>query len=105
MDIGWYLVHIPCPMCKGEFTDIMSASYAADGELKFSRYCATCKETISWRVFASQLAHRALCNDLEKDGKPPLKTLEMPRQPEKLTENDRKLERSMGIEPEGEVEE
>ena len=99
MGICWYAASIPCPSCKEESALIQSVSYSADGEMRFTRYCETCKETLYWRVFASQLAHRALCKDTENEIKTPAQINPAPGQPEKLTDQDKKLERSMGIDP------
>jgi hypothetical protein len=105
----WWGVSISCPQCKGA-TVLQFAFFSADGEMKFTFYCPTCKELLHWSIYASVLAHMALRNDLQKDkltapapklhpGKPVKPPLALPQPTEKLTVADAKWMAEMHIQP------
>ena len=103
MNHQWWYTGIKCPKCEGDPT-LQMVAYAADGELRFSYYCVTCKEMLHWRIYSSALAIRALMLDLEhntpvesKPVKPPLRL-----KPPLLTEKDKEDAHDMGIDWDGE---
>ena len=102
-------VDVFCPKCKKSAT-LQLVLFSADGELKMTYFCFGCREALEYRTFASALAHRALLNDIdaerketkrkreERGGRPPLEPpLAVP--PPAITDEDRKWEREMGIDP------
>jgi endogenous inhibitor of DNA gyrase (YacG/DUF329 family) len=106
---AWSKCGILCPECKQQvqLDDIASS---ADGELRISGICPKCKERVNWRVFASQLAHQALCNDLAREQQTPnpgkrvppqplQPPLALPAPPPKLTAQDIRQLRSWAIAP------
>jgi len=103
METGWYPVQIPCGKC-GEQMSLVAAAYSADGELRYQFGCLKCASVMQWRIFSQQLQALALVQDIERrfEGVKPPKTIQPPLQitPPKITEEDRKFERSCGIEPE-----
>jgi len=103
MEQVWYGVCVPCHKCKKE-TTIQACSFSADSEFRFTCYCFDCQEVIVWRVFASQLAHKALVSDMEKQTPivPATRVLRPPilPKPEKVTEEDKKFLHDFGIDPE-----
>lgn len=44
---------------------LVSAGFAADGELRYDFNCDTCGNQNRWRIFATQIAFAALSYDLE----------------------------------------
>jgi hypothetical protein len=97
----WYGVARSCDECKTE-GNLYQLAFSADGELHFSFYCPKCKKPFHWRIFATQLAHDAMCRDLMKChhskkvvpvANPPIIT------PEDFTEEDLKLFKLMNITP------
>ena len=98
----WWGISLSCPKCKAD-TTLQLMAYSADGEFRLTFYCVDCRETIQWRVFASQLAHRAMLNDMEKQTPivPATRVLRPPilPKPEKVTEDDRKFLEDFGISP------
>jgi hypothetical protein len=104
MEQGWSKCGILCPDChqQVQLDDIASS---ADGELRISGICPKCKERVNWRVFASQLAHQALCNDITRCHKPNTIPVSRRLAPplaiplEKISEDDKKLLHEFGIDP------
>ena len=112
MTCKWRSISIQCPDCNIS-TDFKSVCSSGDGEILFQTKCPKCKVHLSWRVFASALAYRALCEDLEDEKvkqvikvlkprtpvQPPLALPEPPTTPPSivLSEQDRIELRGMGI--------
>lgn len=71
MTCDWSNINVKCPTCHKHGV-IQFVQVSADGELNFVAYCAACAILIQWRVFASQLAHLALMNDLKVNQPKPL---------------------------------
>ena len=104
LEQAWCKIGILCPDCKQQVKlDDVAAS--ADSELRISGICPKCKERVNWRVFASQLAHQALCNDIARCHTSPVipvsrhLTPPLAIPPEKRTEADKKLLKEFGICP------
>ena len=92
-----------CPKCESKAFQ-MEVHYSSDGQIRFWYSCPECRESFHQDYFASQLQAIALGLDLERrlaDFRP--STVRKPQHPpaivEKLTKEDKKLERSMGIDP------
>jgi len=101
---GWSKVGILCPDCKQQ-VKLDEAAVSADSEFRFSGLCPKCKERVIWRVFAGQLIHQALCNDIARCHTSPVipvsrrLTPPLAIPPEKISDDDRKLLEEFGICP------
>ena len=103
MDVHFWHVKLTCLKCSSDVV-LQACQFSSDGELKFTFYCFDCKQVWLYRVFASQLVSMALVNDVEEyvksrnePGRPVRPPLLTP--PPLFTEEDKKLERDMGIDP------
>ena len=98
----WWSASCTCPECKVECT-LQVAFFKADGQFQFTYWCSKCKELYNWEVYASQVAHQALMNDMEKARKAPptIQPVQPPLRlkPPLMTEQDRKFEKDIGIDP------
>ena len=96
----WWGTFLHCPECKSECI-LQLMFFAADGELQFKYWCPKCKEIYQWDVYATQLAHQALLNDMENDRKnpPTIQPVKPPLRlkPPLMTEEDKKDAHDMGI--------
>ena len=106
MSMRWWQATINCTECQTE-AELKSAGFSADGELSYSFVCPKCHEILQWRIFATALAYKALENDtredkLERRHRPPLTPplAELPSPPPTLTDEDKKWERDLHIDPE-----
>jgi len=101
----WWGAVCTCPECKVECT-LQVAFFKADGQLQYTYWCPKCKEIYNWEVYASQVAHQALMNDMEKARKAPptIQPVQPPLRlkPPLLTEKDKKDAHDMGIDWDGE---
>ena len=104
MEQTWMKCGMLCPDCKQQVKlDDVAAS--ADGELRISGLCPKCHERVSLRVFATALAHQALCNDIARCHTSPVipvsrrLTPPLAIPPEKISDDDRKLLEEFGICP------
>jgi len=100
MEKFWWGTSCICPECKVDCT-LQVVFFAADGQLQFTYWCPKCKEILRWEVYATQLAHQALLNDMKKARKAPLtiQPVQPPLRlkPPLLTEKDKKDAHDMGI--------
>ena len=101
----WWSASCTCPECKVECT-LQVSFFKADGQLQFTYWCHKCKELYNWEVYASQVAHQALMNDMEKARKAPL-TIQPVQPPLRLkpplvSDKDKKDAHDMGIDLDGE---
>ena len=102
MQQAWSNCGILCPDCKQQvrLDDVASS---ADGELRISGLCPKCRERVSLRVFATALAHQALCNDIARCHTSPIvpvsRRLNPPLAipPEKISDDDKRLLHEFGI--------
>jgi hypothetical protein len=95
----WGMKDVVCPKCE-TIMDQGETHFSADGQIRFWYSCPGCKMTFPIDYFASQLQAIALNLDLEKRlgiqqsvNQTPILTTEQ------IAEEDRNLERSMGIDP------
>jgi hypothetical protein len=106
MKMQWWGCMLTCPECKGE-TILQLVLFSADGQIQLSYWCPKCKEIYRWDVFATQLAHQALMNDMEKARKnpPTIQPVQPPLRlkPPLITDQDRNFAHGFGIDLEGEV--
>ena len=100
MEKFWWGTSCICPECKVDCT-LQVVFFAADGQLQFTYWCPKCKEILRWEVYATQLAHQALLNDMKKARKAPptIQPVQPPLRlkPPLLTEKDKKDAHDMGI--------
>ena len=97
----WYGLARSCDECKTE-GNLYQFAFSADSEYIISFFCPKCKKPYHWRVFASQLAHDAMCRDIMKCH-PKAKVVAVATQPivtpEDFTEDDLKLFKELNITP------
>ena len=103
MKTTWWGINVFCPKCKIP-TQLYSAAYSADGELRYVGLCPTCNEAIVWEVFASKLQHIALLTDMNKQQRVEkvVPKVQVPQEPLKLlpmTDDDKRIQRELGIDP------
>ena len=100
MKMSWWGASCQCQECNSD-TILQMVMFASDGQFRFIYWCQRCKDTRMWDVYASQIAHQALLNDLEKARKasPTVKPLKPPLQikPPLMTDKDKKDAHDMGI--------
>lgn len=103
MEQHYWGISLKCEQCKVD-VEIQLVMFSADGELKFTYWCRTCKQIWHHLVYASSLAEQARRNDLTKHlekmlvtgpVKPPLKQKLLPK-PEFSVQDCKEL-RDMGI--------
>lgn len=99
----WGMKDVSCPKCGADMVQ-GETHFAADSQIRFWYSCPECKMTFPIDYFASQLQAIALNLDLEKRFGIPQSACkpQLPILPAKFTEEDRSLERSMGIDPQEE---
>ena len=100
LDMQWWGCSLTCPECNIE-TVLGSFAFSADGGLQMAYECSKCKRKYKWEIFATQLAHKALLNDIEKARRAP-QTVQAVRPPLLLklplmSEQDKKDAHDMGI--------
>ena len=105
MEKFWWGTSCICPECKVDCT-LQVVFFAADGQLQFTYWCPKCKEILRWEVYATQLAHQALLNDMKKARKAPL-TIQPVQPPLRLkppliSDQDKEDAHDMGIDWDGE---
>jgi hypothetical protein len=69
--VKWWPIRIECPQCEDKKSETIPQApcYSADGQLRFTAYCPTCKIIIQYQPYATFLAYQANRNDIADEAK------------------------------------